>query len=205
MNEWRRPERRGPGADRERAYLAAAKRKDRSLDQRLRSAVDASKIHYERTGRCFNITREIVQKGASFDELDDKEEFFNPDLILPEGVSVAELWSDHIRAVSGAEYEEDFGPEGFGRPSINQLPTSRISPFLGLGGYQYPFAVGYPPHIIPNGTSALSSQTSNGTFDTLLLSQPSQNSSTVTSQPNGSGRTDEKVDGDEINFDEWLK
>jgi hypothetical protein len=203
MNEWRRPEQRGPGADRERAYLAAAKRRDRSLDQRLKSAVDASKIHYERTGRCFNITREIVQEGASFDELDDEEEFFNPDLILPEGVSVADLWSDHMRAVSGVEFEEDFGPEEFGRPVMNQQPTSRISPFL--MAYEYPFAIAYPPNIVPNGTPGLSSQTSNGTFDSLLLSQPSQNSLTATSQPDGSGRTEEKVGGDEINFDEWLK
>lgn len=203
MNEWRRPERRGPGADRERAYLAAAKRKDRSLDQRLRSAVDASKIHYERTGCCFNITREIVQKGASFDELDDKEEFFNPDLILPDGVSVAELWSDHVRAISGVEYEEDLGSERFGQPVLNPLPTSRMSPFL--SAYQYPFASGYPPNIAPNGMPALSSRTSNGTFDTLLLSQPSQNCLSVTSQPNWLGGTDDKGDGDEINFDEWLK
>ena len=205
MNEWRRPARRGPGADRERAYLAAAKRKDRSLDQRLKSAVDASKIHYERTGRCFNITREIVQMGATFDELDDKEEFFNLELILPDGVTAAELWNDHVRAVSGAEYDEDFGPDKLRQPVLNQLPATQMTPFL--LAYNYPLALGYPPSTIPNGTSRLSSQMSNGAVDSLLRSQPSQHSSTVTSQPNGSDRTNEKVptDGDDINFDEWLK
>jgi hypothetical protein len=220
MNEWRRPKKAGPGADRERAYLAASKRKDRSLDQRLKSAVDASKVHYERTGRCFNITREIVQEGGCFDELDDKEEFFNPNLLLPEGVSAVELWKDHLKAVSGVEYEGDFMLNDFGQlqAATNQFPAGQMNHFLMPPSF--PFTNGYASY---NGNLDFASQTSNGTFsqmsnatfDSLLSSQPSQNyippnsAFATTSQTNGSDRTEETVgvekDEDEINFDDWLK
>lgn len=221
MNNWSRPEKPGPGADRERAYVAASKRKDRSLHQRLKSAVDASKVHYERTGRCFNITREIVQEGGCFDELDDRDEFFNPDLLLPEGVSAEELWKEHVKAVSGAEDEGDFRVNDFGQsqPATNQLSPGQMNHFL--LAQNYPFANDYPTY---NGNLDFASQTSNGSFsemsnvvfDSLLSSQPSQLSippnstlAATNSQTNGSGRPEETVqvekDEDDINFDDWLK
>ncbi|GAB1210596.1 hypothetical protein APSETT445_009391, partial [Aspergillus pseudonomiae] len=47
-----------------RAFIAASRRKDRSLDARLESANRASQLHKQRTGKALLITREIVEKEA---------------------------------------------------------------------------------------------------------------------------------------------
>ena len=57
----------------ERAYVAASRRSDRSLEARLRSALMASDVHKQRTGRAFRITEEIVAGGEMYEEQDDSE------------------------------------------------------------------------------------------------------------------------------------
>ncbi|PIG90167.1 hypothetical protein AARAC_007169 [Aspergillus arachidicola] len=56
----------------ERAFIAASRRKDRSLDARLESANRASQLHKQRTGKALLITREIVEKEAMYEEVDDR-------------------------------------------------------------------------------------------------------------------------------------
>ncbi|KAF9892739.1 hypothetical protein FE257_001141 [Aspergillus nanangensis] len=56
----------------ERAFIAASRRKDRSLDARLESANRASLLHKQRTGKALLITREIVEKEAMYEEVDDR-------------------------------------------------------------------------------------------------------------------------------------
>jgi len=56
----------------ERAFVAASRRKDRSLDARLESANRASLLHKKRTGKALNITREIVQNEAMYEEIDER-------------------------------------------------------------------------------------------------------------------------------------
>lgn len=55
----------------ERAYIAASRRSDRSLEARVQSARMASDIHRKRTGKGFKITEEIVQKEEMYEEEDD--------------------------------------------------------------------------------------------------------------------------------------
>ncbi|KAL4921589.1 hypothetical protein BDW62DRAFT_197728 [Aspergillus aurantiobrunneus] len=55
----------------ERAFIAASRRKDRSLDARVESANRASILHKKRTGRALHITREIVAAEAMYEEIDD--------------------------------------------------------------------------------------------------------------------------------------
>ena len=55
----------------ERAYIAASRRTDRSLEARVQSARMASEIHRKRTGKGFKITEEIVQKEEMYEEEDD--------------------------------------------------------------------------------------------------------------------------------------
>lgn len=55
-----------------RAFIAASRRKDRSLDARLESANRASALHKKRTGKAFNITKDIVEKEAMYEELDER-------------------------------------------------------------------------------------------------------------------------------------
>ncbi|KAK4653636.1 hypothetical protein QC762_508660 [Podospora pseudocomata] len=57
--------------NKERAYVAASRRMDRSLEDRLKSAHQASEVHFQRTGKRFKITKENVEKGLWYDEIDD--------------------------------------------------------------------------------------------------------------------------------------
>ncbi|KAF4996256.1 hypothetical protein FGRMN_4612 [Fusarium graminum] len=55
----------------ERAYIAASRRADRSIEARVQSAKMASEIHKKRTGKAFRITEEIVMKEEMYEEEDD--------------------------------------------------------------------------------------------------------------------------------------
>ncbi|KGQ02686.1 hypothetical protein BBAD15_g12098 [Beauveria bassiana D1-5] len=52
----------------ERAYIAASRRTDRSLEARYQSALMASAIHKKRTGKGFRVTHEIVQSEDMYEE-----------------------------------------------------------------------------------------------------------------------------------------
>ncbi|KJR87439.1 uncharacterized protein SPSK_01564 [Sporothrix schenckii 1099-18] len=55
----------------ERAFIAASRRADRSIEARVQSARMASIIHKRRTGRSFKISEEIVLKEDMYEEEDD--------------------------------------------------------------------------------------------------------------------------------------
>ncbi|GFF47838.1 hypothetical protein IFM46972_08402 [Aspergillus udagawae] len=55
-----------------RAFIAASRRKDRSLDARLESANRASMLHKKRTGKALHITKEIVEREAMYEEVDER-------------------------------------------------------------------------------------------------------------------------------------
>ncbi|KAL1875963.1 hypothetical protein VTK73DRAFT_9674 [Phialemonium thermophilum] len=55
----------------ERAYIAASRRADRSIEARVQSARMASEIHKKRTGKGFKISEEIVLKEEMYEEEED--------------------------------------------------------------------------------------------------------------------------------------
>ncbi|KAK1757254.1 hypothetical protein QBC47DRAFT_378743 [Echria macrotheca] len=55
----------------ERAYIAASRRSDRSLEARIQSAMQASEIHKKRTGKGLKITPEIVEREEMYEEEED--------------------------------------------------------------------------------------------------------------------------------------
>ena len=57
-----------------RAYTAASRRSDRSLELRVRSAQNASRIHKAKCGRALHITEELVARHGIFEEVED----YNP-------------------------------------------------------------------------------------------------------------------------------
>lgn len=66
-----RPLRKGKRTEnKERAYVAASRRTDRSIEARLRSAYAASNIHKERTGRSLIVSRDIVINDKMYEEED---------------------------------------------------------------------------------------------------------------------------------------
>ncbi|KAI1744850.1 hypothetical protein F4680DRAFT_403475 [Xylaria scruposa] len=56
----------------ERAYIAASRRTDRSLEARVQSAKMASDIHRKRTGRGLRVSEEIVLKEEMYEEMEDE-------------------------------------------------------------------------------------------------------------------------------------
>ncbi|KAI1385884.1 uncharacterized protein F4822DRAFT_356764 [Hypoxylon trugodes] len=56
----------------ERAYIAASRRADRSLEARVQSARQASEIHRRRTGRGLKVSEEIVLKEEMYEEEEDE-------------------------------------------------------------------------------------------------------------------------------------
>ncbi|KAM5452792.1 hypothetical protein MaudCBS49596_003098 [Microsporum audouinii] len=60
---------------RESAFLSAARRTDRSLEDRLASAKNASKCHYANTGSWFVVTREAILNNDEFEETPHKPDY----------------------------------------------------------------------------------------------------------------------------------
>ncbi|KAF1738499.1 hypothetical protein CRV24_000425 [Beauveria bassiana] len=54
--------------NRERAYIAASRRTDRSLEARYQSALMASEVHKKRTGKSLRITHKIVKNEGMYEE-----------------------------------------------------------------------------------------------------------------------------------------
>ncbi|KAI1103355.1 hypothetical protein F4804DRAFT_342523 [Jackrogersella minutella] len=65
------PTERSHEENQERAYIAASRRADRSLEARVQSARQASEIHRRRTGRGFKVSEEIVLKEEMYEEEED--------------------------------------------------------------------------------------------------------------------------------------
>ncbi|CCG80894.1 Putative uncharacterized protein [Taphrina deformans PYCC 5710] len=59
-------------SDRERAYIAASRRSDRSVEARVESARRASEIHQRRTGKSLKVTEKDVLAEEMYEEEDDE-------------------------------------------------------------------------------------------------------------------------------------
>lgn len=55
----------------ERAYIAASRRTDRSIEARVQSARMASEVHKKRTGKCLKVSEESVVKEEMYEEEED--------------------------------------------------------------------------------------------------------------------------------------
>ncbi|KAK4171713.1 hypothetical protein QBC36DRAFT_89456 [Triangularia setosa] len=124
--------------NKERAYVAASRRMDRSLEDRIKSAYQASAVHFERTGKHFRITRENVEKGLWYDEIDD--------------VPRHRLNEHHMGAEARARYQEvdDAFNQVFGRMMPAYPYSSRPAmPYQFSTGYQPPYPVQQPLSAYP--------------------------------------------------------
>ncbi|KPM36573.1 hypothetical protein AK830_g10006 [Neonectria ditissima] len=67
----RRKTQRSHEQNQERAYVAASRRADRSIEARVQSARMASQVHKARTGKALRVSEEIVMKDEMYEEEDD--------------------------------------------------------------------------------------------------------------------------------------
>jgi hypothetical protein len=82
-----------------RAFAAAARRVERPIASRIESALEASRLHFERTGRCYYLTPSIVEGNTSFEDLEDNDHFSDPRLLLPQGFNLRQLWEERCHAL----------------------------------------------------------------------------------------------------------
>ncbi|KAJ5224929.1 uncharacterized protein N7469_008432 [Penicillium citrinum] len=82
----------------ERAFIAASRRKDRSLDARLESANRASMLHKKRTGKAFHITKEIVEKEAMYEEVDERYQEKRIRMLQAQNMAIEEQFHRHLLA-----------------------------------------------------------------------------------------------------------
>src|SRR5579862_6978674 len=96
------------GDNTERAYLSAARRTERGIDARIESALLASKVHYEKTGKLFYLTHRIVSRNRPYEDLDEEEQFNDPQLLTPKEIDI-----NQVRA----EWKRDMADLGILEPS----------------------------------------------------------------------------------------
>ncbi|KAJ5911440.1 uncharacterized protein N7473_000743 [Penicillium subrubescens] len=86
----------------ERAFIAASRRKDRSLDARLESANRASMLHKKRTGKAFHISKEIVEKEAMYEEVDERYQEKRIRMLQAQNMQIEEQFHRHLLAAFAA-------------------------------------------------------------------------------------------------------
>lgn len=84
------------------AFIAASRRKDRSLDARLESANRASMLHKKRTGKAFHITKEIVEKEAMYEEIDERYQEKRIRMLQAQNIQIEEQFHRHLLAAFAA-------------------------------------------------------------------------------------------------------
>ncbi|TQB76848.1 hypothetical protein MPDQ_006625 [Monascus purpureus] len=82
----------------ERAFIAASRRKDRSLDARLESANRASMLHKQRTGKALHITKEIVENEAMYEEIDERYQEKRIRMLQAQNLQIEEQFRRHLLA-----------------------------------------------------------------------------------------------------------
>ncbi|KAJ6137002.1 hypothetical protein N7497_012254 [Penicillium chrysogenum] len=82
----------------ERAFIAASRRKDRSLDARVKSANRASSLHKRRTSRAFHITKEIVKEEGVYEEVDERYQVKRILILQNQTLQIKEQFYRHLLA-----------------------------------------------------------------------------------------------------------
>ncbi|KAJ5185102.1 hypothetical protein N7472_009942 [Penicillium cf. griseofulvum] len=105
----------------ERAFIAASRRKDRSLDARLESANRASMLHKKRTGKAFHITKEIVDKEAMYEEVDERYQEKRILMLQHQNNEIEKQFTNHLLAAFAARTQ-------FNTSSIHSRRASHMNP-----------------------------------------------------------------------------
>ncbi|OQE09713.1 hypothetical protein PENFLA_c100G05184 [Penicillium flavigenum] len=82
----------------ERAFIAASRRKDRSLDARVKSANRASSLHKHRTGKALYITKKIVEEEGMYEEFDERYQAKRNLMLQSQTLQIKEQFYRHLLA-----------------------------------------------------------------------------------------------------------
>ncbi|CAN8104848.1 unnamed protein product [Discula destructiva] len=144
---------RTPSENKERAYVAASRRGDRSIEARLESARSASQCHFERTGKYLKIDENIVRKEEMYEEEDDhlprafRTMFNNTDV------------PQRFRDASVINMAMAFGHN----PSEEDINKQFAAAFPGMSALRPSFP--YAPMVSPMATQVQQGQSSGSAFN----------------------------------------
>ncbi|KAJ5960164.1 uncharacterized protein N7479_007314 [Penicillium vulpinum] len=164
----------------ERAFIAASRRKDRSLDARLESANRASMLHKKRTGKAFHITKEIVDKEAMYEEVDERYQEKRILMLQQQNTEIEKQFTNHLLAAFAARTQ--FNASSIhnrrashmtARPSVNRGPRKmsldlsniRSSFSQGPGSMESPMTTGDGYVLSPTASYDQSGQPYMGCMD----------------------------------------
>lgn len=123
------------------AFVAASRRKDRSLDARLESAHRASGLHKDRTGKALRITKEIVESEAMYEEVDEHYEEKRTRIQEAQNSQVDLQFRRKLMALSSANFNARQA-QGLNAPANSNremaLDMSNVPPALSPGMQQGP-------------------------------------------------------------------
>ncbi|KAI0116191.1 hypothetical protein F4776DRAFT_673659 [Hypoxylon sp. NC0597] len=167
------PTERSHEENQERAYIAASRRADRSLEARVQSARQASEIHRRRTGRGLKVSEEIVLKEEMYEEEEDD---------LPRQYKYL---TAHLQTNSN---DMNHRVNAYITTQAAMAAMARYNEVNRLFSESFPAAVAYQQHL--NNSAYMAPLTKNdGNFSHRMsmsgssLSSPSTRTHSVSSQP----------------------
>lgn len=174
-----------------RAFIAASRRKDRSLDARVESAQRASSLHKKRTGRALYITREIVEKEAMYEEIDERYLEKRTQMLRAQNLQIEAQFREHLLATLQKDKEQAARmtpptpvspPAPMGNETKMSMDFSNMSSTL-PEGMTSPFLPGDGYALSPTGTFDQPSYMNNMSHDTFPNMVPAQIAAYVSQQP----------------------
>ncbi|KAH8697132.1 hypothetical protein BGW36DRAFT_358940 [Talaromyces proteolyticus] len=156
----------------ERAFVAASRRKDRTLDARLESANRASMLHKKRTGKALLITKDIVENEAMYEEIDERYQEKRMKLLKDQTNQLEAQFHRHLVATLAISHPN--GTHQMSRIS----PTGGIQKVRGMSPAQSYFA---QQAVAP--MSPLKPDPASATFGAFALPSPPAESYVQTHQP----------------------
>lgn len=148
----------------ERAYIAASRRSDRSLEARIESARRASEIHKKRTGRALRVTEQDVINEEMYEEEDDDlpaqyrrfaAHLQNQSLWMGpkyESYMIANTAMRHamLQQAMGGLQQQQFTTTPFFAYNHAQASSSTSAPYQSTQVPQSPNSFRQPPYPTPN-------------------------------------------------------
>ncbi|KAA8644745.1 hypothetical protein EYZ11_002198 [Aspergillus tanneri] len=113
----------------ERAFIAASRRKDRSLDARVESANRASALHKQRTGKGLLITRDIVEKEAMYEEVDDRYQEKINRMLQAQNLQIQDQFHHHVLAALAVR-----PPPNQAHQNLQQRRAANLTPRASMNG-----------------------------------------------------------------------
>ncbi|GAM39013.1 hypothetical protein TCE0_034r10210 [Talaromyces pinophilus] len=185
------PVQRSKEENQERAFVAASRRKDRSLDARLESANRASMLHKKRTGKALHITKEIVEKEAMYEEVDERYQEKRLTLLKAHTTQLEAQFHRHLMATMAMSRQQQQQQQQQARISpnggIQKMRTPSIGSAVGYFENNHSMNIQTDAPISPTGSSSSLPSPTSPVFDMYGAASSSSSDTSPFAQTPSSG------------------